>query len=587
MCNRKNAKARMQRPQRFSLYVIHLCGKLCALVVHKFWFSFITLLASCIGITCATAQQTVGLFLNDTTSFNGYTLFAPLGSVYTYLIDNCGQEVHRWVSHYRPGQSIYLLENGDLLRTARIPNASFNGGGSGGRIERFDWDGNLHWEYEYSSPSFHQHHDIEPLPNGNILVLAWEARSRAEAISKGIDASLIDQRVWSEQVVELQVVGVDSAIIVWQWSLWDHLIQDVDSSKEDFGSISEHPERVDLNFWQGQGADRFHANSIAYNPERDEVLISVRNYNEIWVIDHSTTGTEAAGTSGGNSGRGGDLLYRWGNPQVYARGTNTDQKFFAQHDAQWIPQDYSDGGKILLYNNGDNRPQGDFSTVEIIDPPLDSANKYIVSDSTPFGPESQEWKYLAPDTFSFFSRAISGAQRLSNGNTLICEGGSGHFFEVDKNHLIVWDYINPIQPGGPIAQGITPGVNNVFKIRRYGPDYPAFDGKALSPEGPLELNPLPTNCTIFYDSTVSIAEDFFRDLQIYPNPVEDVLSFSLESETSLQISIYNVLAMKVFTRSYTDADIEIDVSEWEAGVYVVKIVYSESGLMGTYKILKQ
>jgi hypothetical protein len=113
------------------------------------------------------AQQTVGIFQNDSLSYNGYTLLFPNVSKTTYLLDNCGNVVHTWESDYNPGLVAYLLENGDLLRTARI-GSNFNGGGSGGRIERFNWEGELLWSYNYSSADFHQHHDIEYLPNGNI-----------------------------------------------------------------------------------------------------------------------------------------------------------------------------------------------------------------------------------------------------------------------------------------------------------------------------------------------------------------------------------------------------------------------------------
>jgi len=122
------------------------------------------------------AQQTVGLFLNDTTSLNGYTLFAPAISKITYLIDNCGNEVHRWdQSTTNPGASVYLLENGNLLRTGRL-NSNFNGGGSGGRLEIFSWEGDLIWQYDYTSNIFHHHHDLAVMPNGNILLIAWETR---------------------------------------------------------------------------------------------------------------------------------------------------------------------------------------------------------------------------------------------------------------------------------------------------------------------------------------------------------------------------------------------------------------------------
>ena len=43
----------------------------------------------------------------------------------------------------------------------------------------------------------------------------------------------------------------------------------------------------------------------------------------------------------------------------------------------------------------------------------------------------------------FFSPFISNAQRLPNGNTLICEGSSSRIIEVTPKLEIVWEYVNP------------------------------------------------------------------------------------------------------------------------------------------------
>ena len=116
-----------------------------------------------------TAQNTVGTILNSNNAYDGYTLFAPLGSNETYLINNCGEIVHQWTSPFKPSASVYLLENGNLLKTGKIQNSEITFGGVGGQIELFDWDNNLLWEYTYSSTEFTQNHDVYPLPNGNIF----------------------------------------------------------------------------------------------------------------------------------------------------------------------------------------------------------------------------------------------------------------------------------------------------------------------------------------------------------------------------------------------------------------------------------
>src|SRR5213078_1927187 len=122
------------------------------------------------------------------------------------------------------------------------------------------------------------------------------------------------------------------------WRVWDHLIQDADKEKKNFGDVAKHPERIDINFNAGGGKgggnqDWTHTNALSYRADLDQIMMSVPSLNEVWIIDHSTTTAEAASHKGGKSGKGGDLLYRWGNPRAYAAGTRKDQTLFAQHNA--------------------------------------------------------------------------------------------------------------------------------------------------------------------------------------------------------------------------------------------------------------
>lgn len=133
-------------------------------------------------------NRTVGLFMNDPKAYQGYTLLAPKQNMFTYLIDNEGRVVNTWTSQYPPGQSAYLLPNGDLMRAAMTRNPNINtGGGDGGRIEECDWDGNLVWSLDYSTDQHMQHHDFVALANGNILMLVCEKKSYQEAIMAGFD----------------------------------------------------------------------------------------------------------------------------------------------------------------------------------------------------------------------------------------------------------------------------------------------------------------------------------------------------------------------------------------------------------------
>ncbi|MEZ4960111.1 MAG: aryl-sulfate sulfotransferase [Saprospiraceae bacterium] len=545
----------------------------------------------------AQAQQTVGLFLNDSLSYNGYTLFAPSTYRITYLIDNCGEIVNTWESEYSPGMSVYLLENGNLLRTARL-NGAFTGGGVGGRIELFDWEGNLLWAYNYATNAHQQHHDIEPLPNGNILVLAWELVPQANAVAAGRKPTSIPQAgIWSEHIVELEPFGTDGANIVWEWHVWDHLVQDFDSGKNNFGVVNQHPELINLNYTgitaggPGGGSaqtDWLHCNSIDFNPEMNQIMLSSRVFSEIWVIDHSTTTAEAASHTGGAYSRGGDLLYRWGNPAAYNRGEAGDQQFFGQHDAHWIPPGRPDAGKVMVFNNGLGRPDGDFSTVDIIEPPLAPNGYYLLVGASPFGPEMPFWSYGAGAGEFFFSGNTSGAQRLPNGNTLVCTGADGHFFEINAlDDLLVWDYINPVRAFGPLAQGQVPANNGVFRADRYPVDYAGFAGKDLTPTVPVEVNPLPSNCQIFNTATATHPQRFETGIvSIYPNPATDQFFIENESGEALSIRVVDVAGRIVFFTNSTEKMIHCNAEIWNKGMYFAYLANPSGDRFFVQKIIK-
>jgi len=288
-------------------------------------------------------------------------------------------------------------------------------------------------------------------------MIAWETYTRTEAINAGRNPNnFIGDIFMPDHVIEVKPTGPTSGDIVWEWHVWDHLIQDYDSSKVNYGIVANHPELIDINYGNILViSDWLHTNSIDYNEKFDQILISVHNFNEIWVIDHSTTTVEAAGHTGGNSGKGGDLLYRWGNPEAYRAGTPNDRKFFYQHDASWITSEYPGEGNILVFNNGVHGPQTGYSSVEEIAPPVNNTGGYSLEPGSQYGPENLTWSYTGSPPTSFYSAFFSGAQRLKDGNTLICDGMAGRFFEVTTDGTTVWQYTNPYP---------SPVMNNVFKI---------------------------------------------------------------------------------------------------------------------------
>lgn len=440
------------------------------------------------------AQNTVGIIKNTAGALEGYTLFTVQNE--TFLINNCGEVVHQWTSKHNSGKSVYLLENGNLLRAAEIPNpGNITIPGIGGRVELFDWDNHLIWECNYSTETATQNHEVYPMPNGNVLMLAATVLEKGEAIQMGRNPRNFapnNNHFYNVQILELRPQGTGDADIVWEWNAKDHLIQDFDKSKDNYGNIAENPQRLDINFLgiSSRGANWLHINSMQYNASLDQIILSSRHLHEIYILDHSTTTAEAATSVGGRYGKGGDILYRWGNPMVYKQGTEKDQQLFGPHYPHWIPEGLKDAGKILIFNNGSNRTP-EFSEIDIITPPSTTPGEYVYQANSAYGPAKPDYIYTAPVKTDFFSVFVSSAQRLPNGNMLICEGSQGRFFEIDSHENIVWEYINPVGAKEIMSQGESPdGKGNiVFRAKKYTPDYGAFTNRDLNSGQPIERNP--------------------------------------------------------------------------------------------------
>lgn len=436
-------------------------------------------------------------------TFDGYTLFSSLFGNTIYLINMDGQVVHTWQMETASGFSNYFLDNGHILRSASRGGGMMGGGmmggfggrggrggagaaatqgtgterrqpggiGAGGKIQEIDWEGKIVWEYEYATDTEVPHHDIKKMPNGNILLLCWDGKTAEESIAAGRNPVY---QAGGEQnpdcIVEIKPAGDNKWEVVWKWYAWDHLIQDFDPNKPNYGKVSEHPELININYtdsWAesaqnaGQGnrrggaggmgggmmgvgaipvTDWTHLNAIDYNEKLDVIIVSSYTFSEIWIIDHGTTTEQAKSHTGGKHGKGGDLIYRYGNPAAYKQGTIKDKKFFSPHNIHWIEKGLPGEGRLLIFNNGPNRLDGSYSSVEEFTLPVDDKGNFKMNGKV-FAAVETIWDYMDPNNkTNFYAMNISGAQRLPNGNTLICEGSSGHFFEVTSDKKIVWEY---------------------------------------------------------------------------------------------------------------------------------------------------
>jgi hypothetical protein len=468
----------------------------------------------------------------------------------------------------------------------------------------YDWDFNLVWEYYVAKDTVElAHHEFRPLPNGNLLILAWEWKSLDEAIASGRNPALLTgTSLWPEKIVEVRPILPDSGEIVWQWNQWDHIIQDFDSTKANYGVVTDHPELWDMNYAPITSGDWVHANALDYDPVTDQILLSSRDLGEIYVIDHSTTTEEAAGHTGGRWGKGGDILFRFGNPQAYSRGDASDQVFYDAHGASWVDWGIEDEWEIVVFNDGLNRPGGNYSDVLQIAPMRDADSNYVLEDGEFVA--STTIIYEADPPQSFYARFLSGAAKIEDDKYLVSDGPGGTFFEVDNNQNITWRYIVPVDQMGPLTQGhqfapVEPGnpkPNFIFRATKYSLDDPVFDNQDVSSDGFIELQALESLCTVdtTSDTTTGIDLDLFvSSISVFPNPVHagsDLIIRNASAYNLQSISLVNTASQEVCAEFRASRSSYLNTfklpAELPAGVYLLRFEFEQKlGFEAVYRKL--
>ncbi|MEX6627274.1 aryl-sulfate sulfotransferase [Tenacibaculum salmonis] len=352
----------------------------------------------------------------------GLVLAVENGAKQSYLIDKTGEKVKTWDFDLNLGNDLEIMPDGKLLGMFKVKDPAFSFGGGGGVVRLLNIDGTINWEYEYASEDYLAHHDVEMLPNGNILFLAWEKITESEAKLKGVE---LNGDIYPEVLIE---VNPSTNQIVWEWHSFDHIIQDKFSDiTSTFGVLNKSPERIDINYFPKENGDIMHANGIDFDVDKNVIYVSVNYYSEVWVIDHSTTSVEAKKSVGGNYNKGGDLLYRFGNPEAY-KNSFGNRMFNRNHFPNFLEKNQPGAGNVLVYMNGADVSQStvyELAMPSVFELKTDASNEPNVV-----------WSFT--DSELFYEK-ISGAVRLDNGNTLICEGGYG-FWEVTPEKEIAWKY---------------------------------------------------------------------------------------------------------------------------------------------------
>ncbi len=373
-----------------------------------------------------------------------WLLVTSTSTTTTTAFDSAGVAAKTWVGASGGASVAYLRGDGSLVRPTVYSAGAYNGAARGGRIQIFNSAGTLTSDLVVATTQYQQHHDIRLMPNGNILCIVWEGHTQAEGTAAG--RLNLTTPIWSESILEIEPTGYSTFNIVWRWNLWDHIVQNANAAFPNYAVVSTKPELVNINAGSvatsmGVG-DWIHMNSIDYNPTLDQIVVSSRTLSELWVIDHSTTTAQAATHVGGARNHGGDLLYRWGNPANYDRGTSANQSFFVVHSATWIDAGLPGAGNIMAFCNGDRSgTANDYSTVMEIVPPRDLTGNYAIDSTTFFGPRTPVWTYGSPNQI-YGGGTQCGAFRTLDNTTLITLMNSGRIFEVNSAGTVVWNIDN-------------------------------------------------------------------------------------------------------------------------------------------------
>lgn len=372
-------------------------------------------------------NNSVPFIVKELVDNTGYILAIENGKKTCYLIDHLGQKLRTWNFELPLGQDAELAPDGSLYGLFQVPdpNKDMTFGGKSGLVRKINTSNQVVWEFKISSDNEITHHDLELLPNGNLLVLVWHRILKEESAQLGY---ISDHDLFVEKVVE---INPDLDEIVWEWNSWDHIVQNKTPDHPSFGEPVDHKNKIDIMYNYQSDYHRFieigdimHANGLTYLPELDLIAISINFYNEVWFIDHSISKAEARGSIGGRFNVGGDLVYRLGNPKAY--GVSVPKLLDFNHHPSFVRSDKGNGLLIFNNNGAERRSKAmEFELPSFSDIPLE------------IGPSPKLVFEYSND--EMFFEIVGGAMRLPNGNTLICEGDFG-FWEVNSAGQLLWKY---------------------------------------------------------------------------------------------------------------------------------------------------
>ena len=370
---------------------------------------------------------------NPAYSFKGYTIVTPIGGEAVYLIDMAGRVVHAWSFADAKPEYGYLTDEGTLLCRCQVPEPP----GTPFKPAMED-DPPMPLEQRARKLPSNYRFLREVSFEGEVTWQHEDPLLHHDFFKTRDDSFLVIRFVQMEKALSDKVRGPRRAKNAHHPMLTDEF-QEINRKGKVVWSVRLDevldPKLDPLGVLERR-IEWTHTNSICQSADGKQVLFSSKNTNRVGIIDKATK----------------TLVWRFGHPTTSG-----------QHHARWLPN-----GNIHMFDNGTRREGLPFSRAIEVDPKTDKV----------------VWEYQANPPFSLFSPNISSAERLANGNTLICEGMPGRVLEVTRRGETVWEWHNPF------AQSVRGAQTSfaLWRAHRYAPDHPALRGRDLSPDRFAGLN---------------------------------------------------------------------------------------------------
>jgi hypothetical protein len=231
------------------------------------------------------------------------------------------------------------------------------------------------------------HHDITPLPNGHLLVMANTLKS-----------VVLTGQTTPTQVLGDVVVDLDpNWNPVWVWNEFDHL------------DVNRHPM---------QFPDWTHSNAILYSSDDGNIVVSIRHQN--WLVKVNYANGTGDGSILWKLGYQGDFTLMT-NGQA---DTNPADWFYAQHGPSFVGNSNAGIFSVALMDNGDDRVFATGVTCGV-----GSAPACLYSTV----PITQVNESTMTASFSFHQIIPPSMYNAFGGNAEVLENGNVHYDLCDIN----------------------------------------------------------------------------------------------------------------------------------------------------------